>query len=219
VISSVNVLNTAISRMPAQYHEMPGWEALLARSWALSLQQTENDVKAIEAQLDWRTAEGDWLDLWGHLVALERPAESDYQGESGDTLFRQAIHAQMLRWSGNGSGADIVTAATRLLPGVDVALKVFTGLPPRVTQLDLYTSLTPAQRGIAAHVLHAMAPVGSRLIVVEDAGLGWGFTLEREDLGMALRRRVQGDYRTSDQWVLPDYFRRGILSIGLMGGS
>lgn len=213
MISADAVLNTTLSRLPAQYVGMPGWEALLARSWAPALQVIEDDIQAVAAQLDWRTAQGYWLDLWGHLLALERPYEADYQGEAGDELYRQALHAQMLRWTCNGSGADIVEAATRLLPGVDVRLSNFTSLPPRVAQLDLYTSLTPAQRGIAAHIFHAMAPVNGRLIVVEDAGSGWGFELDRNDLALELKRRAAGDYRTADQWVLPDYYRRGILEM------
>lgn len=213
MITPATVLNTTLNRLPAQYVSLPGWEALLARSWAPSLQTIEDDIQAVAAQLDWRTAQGYWLDLWGHLLALERPYEADYQDTAGDTLYRQAIHAQMLRWTCNGSGSDIVEAATRLFPGVDVRLSTFTSLPPRVAQLDIYTSLTPAQRGIAAHILQAMAPANGRLIVVESAGSGWGFELDRNDLALELKRRAAGQYRTTDQWVLPDYYRRGILEI------
>lgn len=207
-------LSRILDLLPMQYRQDEVWEALMVRMWAPETQRQEDALQSlIDTQFDWTQATGYWLEMWGELAQLPRPDAPEYLD---DDIYRRAIDARFHQWRSEGSGEELIQAAMTLLPGATIH---YTALPPRCVQLDIYQLMTPAERGVAAAILYAMAPLPAHLSVVEDVGDGWGMTIIAPDLEVNLRARENDKYSTQPQITIPDLFRLGELRIGMLSGG
>lgn len=243
-LEPLNHLERSLSRLPAQYRGKPRWEALFVRFWAAALQAQEDALQALKVQLDWRTATGTWLDLWGDVAQIPRPASPEYASPDGDARYRASIAARWASMRSRGSGDELLLVALELWPdaeGVNVEVPTdpaeletweppawglkLSQHPPGGAQLDIYTPidepLTAADRAIASEVLYAAAPLAAQLMVTTSipGDPTFGTYLPAQDRVEAARERRAGTFVPPTHTDFMDRLRAGVYTPSTFGWS
>lgn len=165
-IERVDHVAAALARLPTQFRDLPGWEAVIT-ALVSPLQETEDTLLAIYAGLLIDTSTGYMLRLLARLVG------QPYDDITDDDLLRRYVKARIAANNSGGTRKDNITVARLILNDPDVRVQIREVWPATIIVELEDVPVDPDVAAVVAAFIHgrekgsASAAVGTRVTYSE----------------------------------------------------